>query len=192
MELCHSAQYNNGPVKWHSQVHFHLRITSILHPIQSIASFTEHVLCFLLLQHFITLHLFSVKGGIGVSCTDVQHLQIGQVCEGALVHRVHRQPVKPKERQCSWGLFSHWGFRTQKAKHPNVQERWLTDSRWHLQITSVRRIRHLRDPYRGTHLLSMYATLYCNHTYVLSVRCFTQFTWKHFWNTWNLLPLTNH
>lgn len=91
MQLCHSAQYNNGPGKCHSQVHFHLRITSVHDPVQSNLSLTERVLCFLLLL----LHLLSVKEEIGVSCTDVQHLQVCQVCEGALVHRVHRQPVEP-------------------------------------------------------------------------------------------------
>lgn len=63
---------------------------------QSNVSLIVRVLCFLLLLHrFITLH----KGEVGASCADVQHLQVGQVCEGALVHRVHRQAVKPSKEK---------------------------------------------------------------------------------------------
>lgn len=61
-------------------------------------SWTENVLCFLLLlHHLILLHLlfFKERWRVAVSCTDVQHLQVGQVCEGAFVHRVHGEAVEP-------------------------------------------------------------------------------------------------
>lgn len=100
MPLCHSAKSSNGLGKQRSQVHFHFRIASVLDPVQSI-NIPEPVLCFFVLllplQRFITLYLLPVKEEVGVSCTDDQHLQFGQVGKGALVNRVHRQPVKPSE-----------------------------------------------------------------------------------------------
>lgn len=67
---------------------------------QSNVSLIERVLCFLLLlHHLITLHLLSFKGEVCVSRADVQHLQVGQVRERALVHRVHRQAVKPEKEK---------------------------------------------------------------------------------------------
>lgn len=99
MQLCHSVTIQ----EWTRDVAFTASFPFVnhtcLHPLQSIVSFTLSILCFLLhpllLRHFITFHLLPVKGQIGVSCAEFQHLQFGQVCEGALVHRVRRETVKP-------------------------------------------------------------------------------------------------
>ncbi len=98
VKLIHCKQNIHGPGKWHSQVHSHLTALSVHDSMQSNVSVNERVLCFLLLFHpfIILLHVFC-KGEVGVSCADVQHLQAGQVCEGALIHRVHRQAVKPEK-----------------------------------------------------------------------------------------------
>lgn len=69
---------------------------------------------------------------------------------------LHSKKIKIKYKKCLFPM-----------------ERWLKN-----QITPVRRVKHLRDPYRGTHLLCMHATLYCNID-ALSHSCFTLFTLKH-------------
>lgn len=84
--LCHSARLRPGEP--HSQIHSEPDVRLI-----------HRVLCFLLL---LTLQLIFIKVQVSVSVANVQYLQIGQVCEGALVHRVHRQAVKPlKEKEKS-------------------------------------------------------------------------------------------
>lgn len=65
--------------------------------------FNRAVLCFLLLlSHCIVL---SFKGEVGASRADVQHLQVGQMCEGALVHGVHGEPVKTEKNKQKRGRF---------------------------------------------------------------------------------------
>lgn len=83
---CHSAPNRCGP----SEVTY-ARITLGLHPPCSPLSLPPRCppLCFLLL-----LHLLPVKGQISVPHANVQHLQLGQMCEGALVHCAHGQAVK--------------------------------------------------------------------------------------------------
>lgn len=83
------SQHSDGARRRHSQAQSHFKSFSVLHTMQSNVSSSERVLCFPLLLHRL------VTREVIATCADVQHLQVGQVCEGALVQSVRRQTVVP-------------------------------------------------------------------------------------------------
>lgn len=67
----------------------HLKTLSVFDAMQSNYSPINPGLVLLLFD------LLFLNGEVRVSCTGVQHLQVGQVFEGTLIYGVHRQGVKP-------------------------------------------------------------------------------------------------